>query len=324
MSLRTFLLAGASVAISGIAVAQSSPAPKPSRDEVIALARAEVAIAKVRDSIYAQLAQQRNKKDEQQKELRARLKTQVTAVLTGAGMTEADYTRRMFVVATDSAVRRTFDSVVVAVSGTPLPSAPASASTDIKLPAGAVGTHVGHVVKSFPGTPGNAGLLPVGIAEARVALQHAQLAARQPTNLEYMKTHAAHVLNALDPSLAPQGPGQGYGVKKAATNVATHIELAAATAGSSPNVQVHAKHIATCARNTVVRADQMIALAQKVAAATTAAEAAALVSQMAALADALLNGQDANGDGRITTDPGEGGLLAADEHAKLMLAAERP
>ena len=49
------------------AAAQQSAAPL-STDQVAALARLDLAIGKVRDSIVAQLVQQRNKKDEQQAE----------------------------------------------------------------------------------------------------------------------------------------------------------------------------------------------------------------------------------------------------------------
>jgi hypothetical protein len=44
------------------------------------------------------------------------------------------------------------------------------------------------------------------------------------------------------------------------------------------------------------------------------------VSQWASLADLVSAGVDANGDGRITWESGEGGLQAVDEHIKLMLA----
>jgi hypothetical protein len=78
------------------------------------------------------------------------------------------------------------------------------------------------------------------------------------------------------------------------------------------------------ARNTVDRSDQLLALAQKVQASTTAEEAAPLVHQMAALADQLIAGFDANADGRITWEHSEGGLQQCDEHMKLMLAGEKP
>jgi len=91
-----------------------------------------------------------------------------------------------------------------------------------------------------------------------------------------------------DPRARPEAhrgrPGLGYGLKRAATQVAIHIELAAAAEGASPTVVAHSKHVAIAARSTAARADQLLALAQKVQAATSAADAAALVSQMVSLA----------------------------------------
>jgi hypothetical protein len=299
------------------------PARAPlTRDEIAALAKAEVAIGRIRDSVGAQLTQVRNKKDEQQQELRGRLQSQVAAILQASGLSEAEYRRRTFEISVDLTARKTYDSVVVAVTGMPLPGLLPPGPAGVAVPAGPVGTHIGHVVNAFNGTPGNVGLLTVAVAEARIAATHAQLATRQPANLDYMKTHAGHVIHALDPSVVSAGPGQNYGVKKAAEGVATHIELAAAVPGASGNVQLHARHIATCARNTIQRADALIALAQQVISSTSATEAAGLVSRMATLADQLMNGVDANGDGRITVDPGEGGLNLADDHVKLMLAVE--
>jgi hypothetical protein len=72
------------------------------------------------------------------------------------------------------------------------------------------------------------------------------------------------------------GPGLGYGVTKGAAGAATHIDLAAAAQGASPAVVMHAKHIASAVRGVAERAGAALASAQKVLAATTAAEAAAL------------------------------------------------
>ena len=135
-----------------------------------------------------------------------------------------------------------------------------------------------------------------------------------------MKTHAGHVINALDPTVVTAGPGLGYGLKKAATGIAMHIDLAAKAAGASPNVVTHAKHIATSANNVVTRADQLLAIAKQVQAATDAPAAAALVSQMISLSQQLMAGVDTNGDGQITWE--EGGLQQAQEHVNLMLAGE--
>ena len=112
-------------------------------------------------------------------------------------------------------------------------------------------THIGHVMDGFGDTPDGQGLLPTALAEAKIAAQHAALAAEEPNNLRAMKRHAAHVLNAVDPSEEDNGPGLGYGVKQAAAGIARHIELAAKSEGASQGVMTHSEHVATSANNTV-------------------------------------------------------------------------
>ena len=104
--------------------------------------------------------------------------------------------------------------------------------------------------------------------------------------------------------------------------MATLIERAARAAGASPNVILHANHVATAARNTVKRADSLLVIAKMLQASTSAADAAALVSQMVSLANQLTAGYDVNNDGTITWD--EGGLQHCQEHINLMLAGEKP
>lgn len=288
------------------------------RDQIAELARVQLAIVHARDSMNVRLAKSANKTAKAQAQLQDTLRAQIAEILHHGGLTEAEYRRRTYFVSTDTATRRVYDSVVVALTGVPLPGAMLRGMI-VAVPAGPVGTHLGHVVNEFADTPGRQGLLGTALAEARIAAQHATLAARQPDNLGYLKTHAAHVIHALDPSVIAMGPGLGYGVRKAAAGVITHIELAAGVPGASPGIVTHSKHVAISARNSATRAEQLLSIAQKIQTAATAPEAAALVSQMASLADQLLAGADANGDGRITWEQGEGGLQHVDEHVKLML-----
>jgi hypothetical protein len=313
------------------AAAPQQVAASTSREEITAFAKVHLAVAQARDSIQLQLAQPGNKKPETQKQLQDKLRTQVADILHHAGMTQQDFDRKTYLVSTDADARLTFDTVIAQLTGQPTPgkvlataaNAAAAAPATLAVPAGPAGVHIGHVVNGFSDTPNGRGLLPTAIAEARVAIQHAGLAAKNPTSLDAMKLHAGHVINALDPTVVATGPGLGYGVKKAATGVATHIELAAKAQGASPNVVMHAAHIAMSARNTVQRADQIVALAKQIQAATSATDAAALVSQMVSQCDQLMAGADANGDGRITWEAGEGGLQQVQQHVNLMLAAEK-
>lgn len=298
-----------------------APAAAMSRTDIESFAKVEVTIGAVRDTIQAKLAQTRNKKDEIQAALRDTMATQIAAILKQAGISDADYRRKLFYVSTNADARKVFDETYAKLTGAPLPGQVAAAK-ELKVPTGEVGVHIGHVVNSFPDTPNKQSLLAVANAEAKTAAQHASLGARNPANLDAMKLHAGHVLNALDPSLMAMGPGLGYGLKKAAAGIAAHIDMAAKAPGASQNVIVHANHIATSAKNTSVRVDQAIALCQKIQAAGDAATAAGLMSQLVSVTSQLVPGFDANNDGRIGWQEGEGGLQQVEDHVKLMLAGE--
>ncbi len=182
--------------------------------------------------------------------------------------------------------------------------------------------HMNHVSESWGDTPNEAGLLPTAIAEAEIAVFHANLAAQQLDNLDWMKTHAIHVMNAIDPSMAMEGPGLGYGVKQAAAGVAKHITIAAGEDDASENVKIHAVHISTSANNTLARVAEMIKNIETIQAATTAAAAAPAAEELAKHANQLLEGDDANGDGEISWEEGEGGLRTAEKHMNIMRAGE--
>ena len=166
--------------------------------------------------------------------------------------------------------------------------------------------HVGHVADGFRGTPDGVGLLDAAIAEAGVAAQHAGFAARDPSNLDGMKRHMGHVLHALNPEEVESGPGAGYGVVAAAGGVARHIDLAASSDGASDALKTHANHVSTAAQNTVETATQMIELAKSIQDATSASDAAGLVSQLAELGGQLTAGAGSGWQ--------EGGLDAAQQH----------
>jgi hypothetical protein len=127
-----------------------------------------------------------------------------------------------------------------------------------------------------------------------------------PKDLAALKRHAGHVLHAIDPSRIEQGPGADYGVIRAASGIIQHIEMAGAHETASENVATHATHVATSARNTVARAEEIAGLAERVMSASSAAQAAPLMEELAELTDRLIAGHDANGDGRIGWQEGEG------------------
>lgn len=304
------------LAFPAAAQAQSKLSP----DEVRSFAAVHAAILVVQDSVDRELSMQKNKKDETQQELRDKMRTQIAAILKKNSLSDSAYQRRRFLISTDGASRKMFDSTLAVLTGAPLPGQLRVATGPvIAVPEGPVGVHIGHVVNSFMDTPDKSGLLPMAIAEQKTAAQHAALAMRNPTNLSMLQLHAGHVINAIDPTIVTTGPGKQYGVKRAATGIAAHIELAAMAQGATPAHITHSKHIATAARATVARADAIIALAQKVQMSTDAAAAAQLMNQIVQLCDQLEKGADVNSDGRVTWDAPEGGLAQVQEHVTLML-----
>ena len=189
-------------------------------------------------------------------------------------------------------------------------------------PANPVHNHIGHVMTSWKDTPGSQGFLPAAIADAKVAATHAGYMQKAPDNLDSIKLHAGHVLNALDPSIEAKGPGSGYGVKRAAAGAAQHIELAAKTEGASKGVQTHAGHVTASLADVTQWTDAAIATAQKIRAATSAAEAAPLVAELVAQTANISNGVDADKNGTIGWQTGEGGLAQANQHMRLMMKGE--
>lgn len=182
-------------------------------------------------------------------------------------------------------------------------------------------THVHHVSVAFRGTPEGQGLLATAVAEAEIAAQHATLALRAPDDLDAMQRHAGHVLHALDPSEVENGPGNGYGAITAAERTAHYIALAARSDGAVPPIETHGEHVETSARNAAANGTAAADLAQEVLEAEEAEAAAELLGEMVDLLTAMLEGTDADGDGRIGWQEGEGGLAQASTHLGLLRRA---
>jgi hypothetical protein len=143
--------------------------------------------------------------------------------------------------------------------------------------------HLGHVMTNWRDTPSNVGFLIAAISDGKVAAIHGDLVAKSASDLDAMKLHAAHVLNALDSSLEPKGPGSGYGVKKAASGALQHLELAVQAEGVTANIKTNAAQVSTALNNVLQWTDQAVNMAQKIRQSTSASEAAALVNDLATL-----------------------------------------
>ncbi len=183
-----------------------------------------------------------------------------------------------------------------------------------------VHTHIGHVMTAWKEVPTGQGFLPVAVGDAKIALVHAGYM-QKATDLDAIKLHAGHVLNALDPTIEPKGPGS-FGVKRAAAGAMTHAQNAAKSEGASKGVLTHTEHVSASLENVGHWTDEAVATAQKIRAATSAAEAAPLITQLLTQLNTIANGVDANKDGTIGWQIGEGGLAQAQQHMGLMMKGE--
>lgn len=182
--------------------------------------------------------------------------------------------------------------------------------------------HIGHVVSSWQDTPSERGLLPTAFKESLVAAAHANYAVSAADNFDTMKVHAGHVRHAIDPTLEAGGPGLGYGLIKAAKGAIAHITFASESVGASEAVKTHTVHVVTSLNNAITRINLAMIEADAVIAAANAQEALPHAVALAKLTKAAFAGEDANGDGKITWEKGEGGLKVADKHMGFMLDAE--
>jgi len=213
--------------------------------------------------------------------------------------------------------RLVFSFALVAI-GALLPKSVSAAV--IAQGANASHTHIGHVLEAFASTPDGQGLLATAEAEAEIALQHARLAGRDPTDIDAMKRHARHVLNAIDPVEFAGGPGLGFGVKTAGEEINRHIELAAGSDAASGNVRGHASHVAAAARSVTQRALHIVELAGQILPMSDYNRAFNLVLQLRDLCEELTTGADVSGDGAISLS--EGGLEQVRQHMALMAEGE--
>lgn len=182
--------------------------------------------------------------------------------------------------------------------------------------------HIGHIMTGWKDTPDKVGLLPEAKAEAQVAADHIGFALSDPGNLDSIKLHAGHVLHAVDPSKIDQGPGDGYGLIKAAKGIVAHVGYAASSDGASDNVKTHAEHVSTSATDVVEWGSQVADLMQKIQDADSADSAAVMAENAQKLIGCIQNGCDADGDGTITWQAGEGGLAQVEQHMGFMMAGE--
>jgi hypothetical protein len=182
--------------------------------------------------------------------------------------------------------------------------------------------HVGHVYKSWKDTPNQVGFLTILQEELAIFRTHVELAARKSDDLAWLKLHTGHIRHAIDPTTKSSGPGKGYGVIKAAMGVKAHITFAGQSEGATPNIKLHATHIAASAGNIAQWGKDVSALTDQLLASTSTNQAASMLKEIGTILERMEKGYDADGNGAISWNEGEGGFTQTDQHLNLLMKGE--
>jgi len=154
-----------------------------------------------------------------------------------------------------------------------------------------------RVLFSAPDTPANQGLLYTAMHESEVAAQYAGRAAASNDPL-LARSALGEVLYAIDPDTAPPWEaksagivagwaGGGYGVRRAAGNMATELHEATVEGEGSAVLAENGPRALSCTENTLERAERVLALSRE---ALDGALSQALLEQIHGLANELNQG----------------------------------
>jgi hypothetical protein len=223
----------------------------------------------------------------------------------------------------------TFVAIVLG-TGTPLAQ---------QTPATPAHVHIGHVMTNWEDTPDMKGFLPTAVTEAQIVVEQMERADLEGRINDFV-LYGGYVLHTLNPGAETDAllktayarlpttylkidiPGSGYGLKRAVAGALQHVRLAAKSEGASDNVRTHAGHVSASLENVVTWTDQAIATARKLLVAPDVGHGQPLVDELVGLAGQISVGIDANGDGQVGWQTGEGGLRQAQTHMRLMMKGE--
>lgn len=184
--------------------------------------------------------------------------------------------------------------------------------------------HIGHAITGWKHSPGQKGLFEVVEQDADIALAHAGYAIEQPDNIGLIRLHVTHVMHAIDPETQKQGPGTGFGLKRALTDAVGHITYAAESDDASKNVIDFAEPFTQNTRGVLERSNLILALGDEILRGVSDQEAFALAEEILILASANVEGIDKDGNGEINVGPDEYGAKQLRRQITEMVDREDP
>ena len=176
--------------------------------------------------------------------------------------------------------------------------------------------HLGHALTGVHVTPGKQGYLLVAEKQAEDVVTLAQKASNN-TDLAQIKIDVAAAVKATTSE-------DEFGLKHSLIMASNHISFAATSPDASVNVQQSAPVFAHDTVRVVERCELIDLLGKDVAASTSADEAKLLAGEIATLAKANLDGEDADKDGKVGANPAEFGMKQLRDELNGIIARENP
>jgi len=160
-----------------------------------------------------------------------------------------------------------------------------------------------------------------------IAVNNAALAG----DFDSLNRHAEHLFTIVEGKGGPEyrdfngdgfitDPGDGFGILHYADAIEAQAQIAAAAPDAGDSVKLHAGHLIVLAQNMREWGAQLAAVVIRAHQATNAADQQDYTAQALALAQAMLNGVDANNNGMIEPIAGEGGAYTTYFHSQYLAA----
>ncbi len=176
--------------------------------------------------------------------------------------------------------------------------------------------HLGHALTGVHVTPNKEGYLLVAEKQAEEVLELAEKASKS-SELSQLKAEVAAAVKATNST-------NEFGLKHSLVMAANHISFAATSPDASPNVQQSAPVFARDTVRVVERCELIGLLGKDVDASTSVDEAKLLAGEIATLARANLQGEDADKDGVAGKQAAEFGMKQLRAELDGIIARENP
>jgi hypothetical protein len=176
--------------------------------------------------------------------------------------------------------------------------------------------HLGHALTAVHVTPNREGYLLVAERQAAAARTRSR-AAETAADLAQLKTEIAAAVEATAST-------ERFGLQQSVVLAANHISFAATSTDATSNIQEAAPVFARDIARIVERCELINLLGNDVAESKDAKEASVFVTEIVKLANANVEGEDSDGDGRIGSAANEYGVRQLRAQFDAMIARESP